>query len=73
MQHAVSRAVPDSGPVWAGQLFLLSLIVPVYLPVGDLLLMPHGIVILILFIPFFFQLFVRGGAGPVLARRARRR
>lgn len=56
----------ESGPVWAAQLFLLSLLVPFYLPVGPLLLMPHRIVILCLFVPFFMRLFVFKTAGPVL-------
>lgn len=64
-QITQQRAV-QSGPVWAAQLFLLSLLVPFFLPVGPVLLMPHRIVIIALFVPFFLRLFVFRSAGPVL-------
>ena len=63
--HAADIA--KGGPVWAAQAFLLSLLIPFYLPVGPLLLMPHRIVLIVLFIPFFLKLFVSRTAGPVLA------
>ena len=64
VDHAT--AVPR-GPVWVAQLFLLSLIIPIALPVGELVLMPHRIVLLVTFVPFFFRLFVFRGCGRVLA------
>jgi hypothetical protein len=64
---AIARAAANRGPVWAAQLFLISLLVPFYLNVGDLLLMPHRIIIIGLFFPFFLMLFVMGKAGRVLA------
>ena len=61
------EAAVARGPVWAAYLFLLSLLVPIYLKVGSLLLMPHRIVLLAMFIPFFLKLFVFRTAGRVLA------
>ncbi len=66
MPQSDSQAITDGGPVWAAKAFLLSLLVPIYLPIGNLLLMPHRIVLLVLFVPFFLRLFIRGRAGPVL-------
>ncbi len=53
--------------VWVAQAFLLSLLIPFFLPVGSLLLMPHRILLLVVFVPFFSMLFVQRRAGPVLA------
>ena len=55
------------GPVWVAQAFLLSLLIPFYIPLGPVLLMPHRIVIILAFMPFFLRLFVSKKAGPVLA------
>ncbi len=62
---AEGLAVPR-GPVWVAQLFLLSLLIPFYLPLGSLLLMPHRIIIIIAFFPFFLRLYVLRRAGPIL-------
>jgi len=67
MPLANTQAAVARGPVWAAQVFLLSLLFPFYLHVGPILLMPHRIVLLVLFVPFFLQLFVLRRAGPVLA------
>ena len=53
-------------PVWAAQIFLLSLLVPFYISVGPILLMPHRILLLIFFVPFFLKLFIFRSSGPVL-------
>lgn len=67
MNRAIaSPADQASGPVWTAQLFLLSLMVPFFLPLGTLVLMPHRIVLLVLFVPLMVRLLTRG-AGPVLA------
>lgn len=64
---AVTDISVPKGQVWAAHLFLLSLLVPFHLPVGSWLLMPHRILILVLFVPFFVTLFILRRAGPVLA------
>ena len=55
------------GPVWAAQLFVLSMVIPIDLSVGGLLLTPHRLLLMMLFVPFFFRLFVFRNCGPVLA------
>ena len=55
------------GPVWAAYLFLLSLLVAIHLKVGTVVLMPHRIILLVLFVPFFLKLFVLRSSGPVRA------
>lgn len=60
---AVAR---EQGPFWAVPLFMVSLAIPIYVPIGPVLLMPHRIVLLLLFVPFFLRLFVNGQAGRVL-------
>ncbi|MEM9969471.1 MAG: O-antigen ligase family protein [Pseudomonadota bacterium] len=68
MAQALSISRDEArAPVWVAQLFLLSLAMPFQIPVGPLLLMPHRIVLLVFFIPFFFKLFVMRRAGPILA------
>ncbi len=54
------------GQVWAAKLFLLSLVVPFGISIGPVLLSPHRLLILVLFVPFFFMLFFARRAGPVL-------
>lgn len=63
---APAAAISERGPVWAAYAFLLSLLVPFYMPVGPVLLMPHRVLLLVLFVPFFLRLFVYRTAGPVL-------
>lgn len=65
MAQSQSVAVPR-GQVWAAQLFLLSLLVPVNIQIGSLFLFPHRVVLLGLFVPFFLMLFVLGRGGRVL-------
>lgn len=48
-----------------GVLFVLSMLVPIFLPVGSLLLMPYRILLLIAIIPLTAML-LSGKAGPVL-------
>lgn len=66
MSATVHTATVQKGQVWAVQLFLLSLLVPFALPLGPILLMPHRMVLLVLFVPFFLMLFVLRRAGPVI-------
>lgn len=49
---------------WMLLAFILGILVPIWIRVGSLLLMPHRIVLLVLFIPVFFMLFT-GKAGKV--------
>lgn len=51
---------------WLAVIFLLSLIVPINVPIGSVLLMPHRIVLLLAFFPALFWL-VSGQAGRVIA------
>ena len=55
-----------SGPIWVAYLFLISLLVPFYFNVGTLLLMPHRVVLLVFFVPFFMKLFIMRSLGKVL-------
>lgn len=66
-QAADTSASVARGPVWAAQAFLLSLAIPFQIQVGALMLMPHRVVLLVLFIPFFFKLFFMRGGGRVMA------
>ncbi len=45
-------------------LFMLGMVIPVWFRVGPLLLMPHRVVLLVLFVPLFFAL-VSGRAGRI--------
>lgn len=60
-----ARAEVKGGPVWAAYLFLFSLVTPFHFNVGPLLLMPHRGLLLLLFVPFFLDLFVFRRAGRV--------
>lgn len=46
--------------------FLLSLMMPIVFQVGPMALMPHRLLLLLLFFPLFFQL-IAGKAGPLSA------
>ncbi len=48
------------------QAFLLSLMVPFNISVGAILLTPHRLVLLVLFVPLFANLYVFRRVGPVL-------
>lgn len=50
---------------WMAVIFIISLIVPVNIPVGTILLMPHRLVLLALFFPSVYLLFT-GKAGPII-------
>lgn len=63
----VQSAAQIRGPIWVAQLFLLSLLIPFHLPMGSVVLMPHRILLLIFFVPFFLKLFIFRRAGPVIA------
>ncbi|MEM7777762.1 MAG: O-antigen ligase family protein [Pseudomonadota bacterium] len=55
------------GPVWVAKLFLISLLTPYAVSVGPIVLMPHRVVILLFFLPFFLRLFVLRKSGkPIL-------
>lgn len=45
-------------------LFIISMLVPVWIHVGSVKLIPHRIILLLMFVPLFFQLFT-GKAGKV--------
>ncbi|MFV2003239.1 MAG: O-antigen ligase family protein, partial [Paracoccaceae bacterium] len=59
------RAQIRAAPSYLVVIFLLSLLTPIVLPVGPLLLMPHRIVLIVVFFPLLAGL-VTGRAGPVL-------
>lgn len=48
-------------------LFVLSMIVPVYMKVGSVLLMPHRALLLVAFFPTFFQIFILRRCGGILS------
>ncbi len=57
----------ERGPVWVAYLFLLSLLLPYYIKLGSVLLMPHRIVLIMVFVPFFFRLYIQKKCGSVLS------
>ncbi len=60
------HSVPVSGfRVWLVRLFVFSLLVPILIPAGPVLLMPHRMYLLVAFVPLLIMLFVRS-AGRVL-------
>jgi hypothetical protein len=67
MAEATTATTTARGPVRVAQAFVLSLMIPFYIPLGPVLLMPHRAILLLVFVPFFLRLFVLRRAGPVLA------
>jgi hypothetical protein len=57
----------ESGMLWAAQLFLISLLVPFPVQIGTLVLMPHRVLLVVLFIPFIVRLFIQRKSGAVVA------
>lgn len=49
---------------WMVITFMLGMVVPVWINIGSIVLMPHRLVLLVMFVPSFFMLF-SGKAGPV--------
>lgn len=62
MGLAVEHARPLAR--WVITIFMLSMIIPIWIRVGSVLLMPHRVVLLLLFVPLFFVLFL-GRAGRI--------
>lgn len=62
----LNRAQDTTAPTYMATVFLLALIVPIVIPVGPVLLMPHRVVLLIFFFPCLMRLF-SGRAGPIIA------
>ena len=60
------RSVPISGSrVWLVRIFVFSLLVPILIPAGPVLLMPHRLYLVAVFIPLLVMLFSRQ-AGRIL-------
>jgi hypothetical protein len=59
-------AAVQRGPVWLAMLLILSLLVPFFVAVGTVQLMPHRVVLLVAFIPLCIRVFIQRRAGPVL-------
>ena len=57
----------ERGPVWVAFLFFASLLIPYYIKLGPVLLMPHRIVLITFFVPFFLKLYVMRRCGPVIS------
>jgi hypothetical protein len=55
----------EQAPTYMAQLFILSLVVPILIRVGPVLLMPHRIVLLVFFIPCMMRLW-GGRAGKII-------
>lgn len=63
-QVAGASAVPGGRPPLMVALFFGAMVVPVYMSVGSVLLMPHRIILLVMFFPLVFQL-LTGRAGRI--------
>ena len=60
------RSLPVSGVrVWLVRLFIFSLLIPILIPAGAVLLMPHRLYLLVVFIPLVLML-LTGQAGRLL-------
>ncbi len=63
----VTRVRPaEKSPVYMAYIFFLSLLPPIFIPIGPVLLMPHRFVLLLFFIPMALRL-LSGRAGPINA------
>lgn len=60
------EAAAKQAPFYMASTFLLSILMPIVIPVGSLILMPHRLVLLTFFLPCMFLLFSKR-AGKIVA------